>query len=127
MNHQREQLEVTSSNNKTQNDKNKATDMAAKSNLAVHTMLLQNNLLNDVPEVLHLMPSLRVVQMHGNPCFKSLAVERFIESLNPKPKESNPRVLQKSNASTPTRILKVKNVSLDHSINGEQLNFNFCM
>jgi len=126
MNHQREQLEVTSSNNKTQNDKNKATDMAAKSNLAVHTMLLQNNLLNDVPEVLHLMPSLRVVQMHGNPCFKSLAVERFIESLNHKPKESNPRVLQKSNTSTPTRILKVKNVSLDQCINGE-LNFNFCM
>ena len=126
MNHQKEQLEE----NKTENDKNKATAMSNRPHSAVpvHTLLLQNNLLNDIPEVLHLMPSLRVVQMHGNPCFKNIAVERFIESLNPKPKETNPRMLQKSYTNTPTRILKAKNVSLDHCINGEPLLISFfCM
>ena len=63
--------------------------------LVLHTLLLQNNLLDEIPEALHQIPSLRVVQMHGNPCFKTPAVERFIESLNPKAEDPPPIVSPK--------------------------------
>ena len=36
--------------------------------LMLHTILLQNNALKEVPDVLGQIPSLKVIQLHGNPC-----------------------------------------------------------
>ncbi len=36
--------------------------------LSLHTILLQNNELREIPPVLEQIPSLRVIQLHGNPC-----------------------------------------------------------
>ena len=36
--------------------------------MKLHTILLQNNSLHEIPPVLKDIPSLRVIQLHGNPC-----------------------------------------------------------
>ena len=41
---------------------------AAEKRLSLHTILLQNNELREIPPVLEQIPSLRVIQLHGNPC-----------------------------------------------------------
>ena len=56
--------------------------------LMLHTILLQNNALREVPDVLGQIPSLKVIQLHGNPC--APAYENFKNFMvqNTKPSES---------------------------------------
>ena len=48
--------------------------------LMLHTILLQNNALREIPGVLHEIPSLKVIQLHGNPC--ASAYETFKNTQN---------------------------------------------
>ena len=59
-----------------------------KKPMALHTILLQNNALHEVPSVLKRIPSLKVVQLHGNPCVKK---EVNLPKTLPKPIEFFPQ------------------------------------
>ena len=40
--------------------------------MMLHTILLQNNFLHEIPTILKEIPSLRVIQLDGNPCANQL-------------------------------------------------------
>ena len=48
--------------------------------MKLHTILLQNNTLHEIPAVLKDMPSLRVTQLHGNPCENQIVVRNTVNS-----------------------------------------------
>ena len=54
----------SSKNNKNAED----TEDDSKDIMVLHTILLQNNFLHEFPSVLKEIPSIRVIQLHGNPC-----------------------------------------------------------
>lgn len=58
--------EVPVSSNKMEGEE----DVARPKEMVLHTILLQNNALHEIPSVLKQIPSLRVIQLHGNPCAK---------------------------------------------------------
>ena len=58
--------------------------------LMLHTILLQNNALREIPDVLHEIPSLKVIQLHGNPC--ASAYETFKHSQNATKPEEPPKL-----------------------------------
>ena len=50
---------------KNNNDDDEDDDLET---MVLHTILLQNNFLHEFPSVLKEIPSIRVIQLHGNPC-----------------------------------------------------------
>ena len=43
--------------------------------MMLHTILLQNNFLHEIPTILKQIPSIRVIQLDGNPCANQLKPE----------------------------------------------------
>ena len=57
----------SSKNNKNAED-TEPTEDDNDETMVLHTILLQNNFLHEFPSVLKEIPSIRVIQLHGNPC-----------------------------------------------------------
>ena len=77
------------------------TEEPATKDLMLHTILLQNNAIRNVPDVLSQIPSLKVIQLHGNPC--APVFEDLKNSLQNTSKSSEPSSETKSTKIIPTR------------------------